>query len=83
MQTKATTQERLDDLLRDFADLGTRTVGYPCNLDFDYSALLPFLEYSPNNVGDPFHDSNFQSNTHQIRKRSHRNLRRLDASAAR
>ena len=34
-------------------------VGYPCNQEFDYSALLPFLSYSANNVGDPFHDSNF------------------------
>ena len=42
MQTKATTQERLDDLLRDFADLGTRTVGYPCNLDFDYHGAAAF-----------------------------------------
>ena len=83
MQTKASTQERLDDLLRDFADLGTRSVGYPCNLDFDYSALLPFLKYSPNNLGDPFHDSNLPKQHAPVRKGSHRNLRRLDASAAR
>jgi histidine decarboxylase len=65
-QERTRTQERLDDLLRDFAELGERAVGYPCNLDFDYSALLPFLRYCPNNVGDPFYDSNFQSNTHDF-----------------
>ena len=68
MQTMLDTQERLDDLLRYFAELRERSVGYPCNLDFDYSALLPFLSYSLNNVGDPFHDSNLQSNTHKVER---------------
>ena len=62
------TQERLDALLRDFDELGAGFVGYPCNQDFDYSALLPFLSYCANNVGDPFHDSNFRSNTHEIER---------------
>ena len=62
------TQERLDSLLREFEELGSRLVGYPCNQDFDYSALLPFLSFSANNVGDPFHDSNFQSNTHEMER---------------
>ena len=60
--------ERLDSLLREFDELGRRAVGYPCNLDFDYTALLPFMRYVANNVGDPFHDSNFQSNTHEIER---------------
>ncbi len=64
----ADTQERLDSLLREFEELGSRLVGYPCNQDFDYSALLPFLRFSANNVGDPFHDSNFQSNTHEMER---------------
>ncbi len=68
MQTTTDTQERLDDLLAHLADLGERAVGYPCNLDFDYAPLLPFLAHGPNNVGDPFHDSNFQSNTHGIER---------------
>ena len=38
------------------------------NQIFDYSPLLPFLEYSLNNIGDPFHDSNYQSNTHGIER---------------
>ncbi len=68
MRTMTKTQEQLDDLLQDFAELGSRTVGYPCNLDFDYTTLLPFLSYSLNNVGDPFHESNLQSNTHEIER---------------
>ena len=61
-------QARLDALLRDFEVLGARQVGYPCNQEFDYSALLPFLQYCPNNVGDPFHTSNFRSNTHEMER---------------
>ncbi len=68
MQTSTRIQEQLDDLLRQFAELRERSTGYPCNLDFDYSALIPFLSYCPNNVGDPFYDSNFQSNTHAMER---------------
>jgi len=58
----------LDALKRDFEELSRRQVGYPCNQSFDYSDLTPFLEYTLNNVGDPFHDSNFRSNTHEIER---------------
>ena len=62
------TQDRLDALLRNFEELSPRFVGYPCNQDFDYTALVPFLRYCINNLGDPFHDSNFQLNTHKIER---------------
>ena len=65
---QAATQERLDELRTAFDDLAGRFAGYPCNQDFDYSALLPFLAYCVNNVGDPFHDSNFGTNTHEIER---------------
>ena len=45
-----------------------RQVGYPGSQKFDYSPLLPFLQYSVNNVGDPFHDSNYRANTHEIER---------------
>ncbi len=48
--------------------MSRHSVGYPCNQDFDYTALLPFMRYAINNVGDPFHDSNFRSNTHQMER---------------
>ncbi len=66
MDTQA--RNRLDTLLREFDELKSRIVGYPCNQDFDYSELLPFLAYCANNVGDPFHDSNFLSNTHEMER---------------
>lgn len=62
------TRKRLDDLLREFEELKPHLIGYPCNQDFDYSALLPLLAYCANNVGDPFHDSNFLSNTHEMER---------------
>ncbi len=59
---------RLDALLEDLEGFARRQIGYPCNQDFDYSALAPFLRYSINNVGDPFHDSNLLSNTHEMER---------------
>ena len=59
---------RLDELRSEFDDLATRFVGYPTNQNFDYAALLPFLRYCVNNVGDPFHESNFATNTHEIER---------------
>ena len=62
------TQKRLDSLLQDLETLTREQVGYPCNQSYDYSALWPFLRYSANNVGDPFHDSNFRANSHEIER---------------
>ncbi|MCY4652529.1 MAG: histidine decarboxylase [Dehalococcoidia bacterium] len=62
------TRNRLDSLLSEFDDLKSHLIGYPCNQEFDYSELLPFLSYCANNVGDPFHDSNFLSNTHEMER---------------
>ena len=54
-EMRTQTQKRLDALLKEFEELSAQQVGYPCNQDFDYSELLPFLQYSANNVGDPLH----------------------------
>lgn len=59
-------QDRLDDLFERMADAEPRTVGYPCNQDWDYSELFRFLQFSLNNVGDPFEGSNYRLNTHDI-----------------
>ena len=61
-------QERLDGLLRDIQSAAQQQIGYPVNQNFDYSLLLPFLDHSINNVGDPFHASNFRGNTHEIER---------------
>ena len=62
------TQARLTSLIHDFEALAQHFVGYPCNRNFDYSELFPFLRYTINNVGDPFHDSYFRSNTHEMER---------------
>ena len=61
-------ETRIDAMLGKFEALAQRQIGYPCSQGFDYSELLPFLRFSANNVGDPFHDSNFRSNTHDIER---------------
>lgn len=40
--------------------------GYPYNLAFDYSEVMPFLRYSINNLGDPFIPSNYGVHSRQF-----------------
>ena len=59
---------RLDELLRGVQSASRLQVGYPTNQTYDYADLSPFLDYSLNNVGDPFHTSNYRSNSHQFER---------------
>jgi histidine decarboxylase len=61
-------QSRLDALLARLRGLRRHFVGYPCNQDFDYSALAPFLAFAINNVGDPFGGSNIPLNTFEFER---------------
>ena len=65
---ESTIQARFDQLLNEIDEAGQKQVGYPTNQDFDFSAVLPFLNYSVNNVGDPFHHSNYRSNSHAFER---------------
>ncbi len=67
-ELRVETWRRLELLKSEFDALAGRFLGYPTNQNFDYSALLPFLSYCVNNVGDPFHESNFATNTHDIER---------------
>ena len=67
-ETETETQARLDSLLGKIEVLSKSFAGYPCNLNFDYSELFPFFKYCVNNVGDPFDDSNFRLNTHELER---------------
>lgn len=64
----AAARERLKSLLEKFQVSGQQMLGYPTNRDFNYRELLSFLQFSGNNIGDPFHDSNYASNTHDIER---------------
>jgi histidine decarboxylase len=61
-------QQRLDELHARLSKLRRYYVGYPCNEDFDYSELVPFLSFAVNNVGDPFAGSNIPLNTHDFER---------------
>jgi histidine decarboxylase len=61
-------QARLENFLGKLHHLRRYFVGYPCNQDFDYSALAPFFDFATNNVGDPFGGSNIPLNTHEFER---------------
>ncbi len=61
-------QRRLELLLNTIQEAAAHQIGYPTNQNFDFSALIPFLDYSINNIGDPFHESNFRSNSHEFER---------------
>ena len=67
-QADGAIQEKLDLLLDQIRSSTGQQVGFPGSQEFDYSPLLPFLQFSLNNVGDPFHDSGYRSNTHEIER---------------
>ena len=68
MTTQNKIETRLAELLKTIQDSEQWQVGYPGNQRFDYSPLIPFLKYSINNVGDPFHQTNYRANTHQFER---------------
>jgi histidine decarboxylase len=41
-------------------------IGYPSALDFDYSPLYPFLQFSLNNIGDPFIEATYAISTRKM-----------------
>jgi histidine decarboxylase len=50
----------LDEFKHNLAQLSEHHAGYPFNLEYDYSLLLPFLQYSLINLGDPYTASNYR-----------------------
>lgn len=61
-------RDRLDELFDRMTEVSPRTVGYPCNQAWDYSDLFRFLQFSINNVGDPYEGSNYRLNTHDFER---------------
>ena len=58
----------LDTLLDHIQDKTRHFLGYPVSKDFDYSELLPFLQYPLNNLGDPFVDSTYAVGSREMEK---------------
>jgi len=71
---------KLEALFAHLSDLVPRNIGYPCNQEFDYSELFPFLRFSINNVGDPFVGSNYRVNTMSFEREVLQDFARLTHS---
>lgn len=56
-------QDALHQLFNKIKERAVTFIGYPTAVDFDYTELYPLLQYSLNNVGDPFIDSHADMNT--------------------
>lgn len=54
---------RLAASAQSFSKISKNSIGYPTNQDWDYSELFPFLQYSLNNIGNPFQEPIYKLNT--------------------
>jgi histidine decarboxylase len=64
-----TLEQQLDQLFAELEEASARSLGYPCNLAFDYEPLYRFLRLHLNNIGDPLGSSNYQVNTRGIERK--------------
>ncbi|MBB2149819.1 histidine decarboxylase [Pedobacter gandavensis] len=60
--------KRLSDLYEKIQDRTRLFLGYPVSKDFDYTDLLPFLQYPINNLGDPFTASTYAVDTREMER---------------
>lgn len=58
----------LDEFQQHIARPTELHAGYPYNLNYDYTALLPFLQYTLNNLGDPFVNGNYGIHSREFEK---------------
>jgi len=56
----------IDSLLTQLKKEKEKVLGYPVAKDFDYSLLNEFLKYPINNVGDPFEETTYKVQTHEM-----------------
>jgi len=60
----------LKRLQQHIAECAKHSIGYPANLNFDYTLLLPFFQYNLNNAGDPFIEGNFALHSKEFERQS-------------
>lgn len=56
-------QAKLAEFFNDLIEQTRNHAGYPYNLDYDYSELHPFYDFTINNLGDPYINSNYKINS--------------------
>jgi len=61
-------EARLDALKNELDTFMEESMGYPVAFDFDYQQLAPFLDYSLNNIGDPFLSPTYRLHTHEFER---------------
>lgn len=61
-------RDRLESLSKSLKQEADHFLGYPCTCLFDYSPLYPFLSLPMNNVGDPFINTLFHLNSHEMER---------------
>jgi len=61
-------EQQIDALLNKVTSARDNFLGYPVSKDFDYSRLYEFLKYPINNLGDPFEDSTYKVQTHEMER---------------
>lgn len=65
---KAIYKEQLQEFLNTIKLRAQNFIGYPASVDYDYKELYPLLDYSLNNVGDPFVESNCDMNSKKFER---------------
>jgi histidine decarboxylase len=60
--------DRLDDFRALIEERTAHHAGYPYNLDYDYTPLLPFLRYTLNNLGDPYVNGHYGIHTREFER---------------
>lgn len=61
--------EELPELVSRLQQRASFHAGYPLNLAYDYKPLMPLLEYSVLNMGDPFVQSNYANDSRGYEKK--------------
>jgi histidine decarboxylase len=64
----ANSSKVISEMLERISRTSPMTMGYPVSKDFDYSELMPFLQYPLNNVGDPFIASTYTVGSRELEK---------------
>ncbi|MFI5139461.1 MAG: histidine decarboxylase [Sphingobacteriales bacterium] len=64
----ANSSKIISEMLERIRQMSSMTMGYPVSRDFDYSELMPFLQYPLNNVGDPFIASTYSVGSRELEK---------------